>query len=185
MTARIGLYLGCGRSNSIQTGLVCRLGLRSSPRPNVGFLVSTLTLGTACILAAGGYVDGTQPWEERGARRDSVIVMVVVCIVRALRTEGLVFWAEMVQCAEGRGMRELQARSCSRGSQRPTGKDRPEKAAVRRVPFPTQMENIHSPAEWSGPMPVCVVVGLAGDAVGGAAGSSSSARQSVHNNSCC
>jgi hypothetical protein len=50
--------------------------------------VSTLTLGTACILAAGGYVDGKQPWEERRARGGSVIVRVVVCIVRALQKEG-------------------------------------------------------------------------------------------------
>jgi hypothetical protein len=36
----------------------------------------------------GGYVDGKQPWGERRARRDSVIVRVVVCIVRALQEEG-------------------------------------------------------------------------------------------------
>jgi hypothetical protein len=70
----------------------------------------TLTLGTACILAAGGYVDGKQPWEERGARRDPVIVKVVVCIVRALREGGL-FGIGTVGCRQGRGMRELQARS--------------------------------------------------------------------------
>ena len=68
----------------MQTRLVCIPGLRSCPRPNAKS-VSTLTLGTDCILAAGGYVDGKQPSEERGARRDSVVVRVVVCIVRALR----------------------------------------------------------------------------------------------------
>ena len=75
-----------------------------------GICCLTLTLGTACILAAGGYVDGKQPWEERGARRDPVIVKVVVCIVRALREEGL-FGVAMVGCRQGRGLRELQARS--------------------------------------------------------------------------
>lgn len=69
---------------NMQARLVCISGLRSCPTPN-SKSESTLTLGTDCILAAGGYVDGKQPSEERGARRDSVVVRVVVCIVRALR----------------------------------------------------------------------------------------------------
>ena len=87
--ARIGLYWAVGGAiRSKRDSFVVWVCVRAQgPRWD---LVSTLTLGTACILAAGGYVDGTQPWEERGARRDSVIVRAVVCIVRALRTEGLV-----------------------------------------------------------------------------------------------
>jgi len=44
-----------------------------------------LTLGTACILAGDRYVDEGPPREERGARRDSVFVRVVVGIVKTLR----------------------------------------------------------------------------------------------------
>lgn len=44
-----------------------------------------LTLGTTCILAAGCYVDDTQPREERGTKADSVLVRVVIRIVRTLR----------------------------------------------------------------------------------------------------
>jgi hypothetical protein len=68
-------------------------------------------LGTACILAAGGYVDGKLPWEERGARRDSVIVKVVVCIVRALRKEGLVGAEMMNELGAGR---DVECGSCRR-----------------------------------------------------------------------
>jgi len=86
--ARIGLYWAVGGAiRSKRDSFVVWVCVRAQgPRWD---LVSTLTLGTACILAAGGYVDGTQPWEERGARRDSVIVRVVVCIVKALRKRDL------------------------------------------------------------------------------------------------
>lgn len=73
-----------------QASVVCSRDVPRCLRPQsgTGRSIMTLTLGTACILAADGYVAGKQPREERGARRDSVVVRVVVCIVRSLRKEG-------------------------------------------------------------------------------------------------
>ena len=43
----------------------------------------TLTLGTACILVAGRYIDGKRPLVKRETERDFGIARATVCIVRA------------------------------------------------------------------------------------------------------
>jgi hypothetical protein len=81
-----------------------------------------------------GYVDGKQPG-ERGAKRNSVIVRVVVCIVRALRKEGLVRGGVECGCCRRVLAVEVQRTPDWRTIDR-------KKALARRGAVSNAMENI-------------------------------------------
>lgn len=135
-----------------------------------------LTLGTACILAAVCYVDGKQPREGGRATRDSVLVRVVVCIVRALRKRNS--WVGNEQ-RKG-GMWTLQARSCcarrSRGEYTSC-----QCEAVLRSQAAFSAKSSHRRGWERGVLVPCVSwrYTVRGRAVGGAAGSQLTARQST------